>query len=125
MAAGLASINLLLVTFILPESLSAERRAQIAAAPAKGSTSRTRLDARLPRVGPLMWVRIVIGFTFAMFEGGFSLWAANSLGLTAARIGLVLGYVGVISVTSSSGSRPAHQAVQRRELIVRATPWPA
>ena len=35
-AAGLAAINLLLVLFILPESLSAERRAQVKAEPAKG-----------------------------------------------------------------------------------------
>ena len=45
-----------------------------------------------------MTVRIVIGFTFAVFEGGFSLWAANSLGLTAQQNGFFLAYVGVISV---------------------------
>ena len=44
-----------------------------------------RARSGYPRVGPLMTVRIVIGFTFAVFEGGFSLWAANALGITAAR----------------------------------------
>ena len=98
-AAGLAAINLLLVLFILPESLSTERRAQVKAEPAKGwGLSELGSTLRLPRVGPLLWIRIVVGFTFAVFEGGFSLWAADALGLTAAQNGLVLGYVGVLSV---------------------------
>ena len=103
-AAGLAIINLLLVFFVLPESLSAERRAQVKAEPAKGwGLSELGNTLRLPRVGPLLWIRIVVGFTFAVFEGGFSLWAANSLGLTAAQNGLVLGYVGVLSVITQLG----------------------
>ena len=98
-AAGLAVVNLLLVTFVLPESLSAERRAQVRAEPVRGFALR-ELGATLglPRVGPLMTVRIVIGFTFAVFEGGFSLWAAQAIGLPAWQNGLVLAYVGVLSV---------------------------
>ena len=92
-------VNLLLVTFVLPESLSAERRAQVRAEPVRGFALR-ELGATLglPRVGPLMTVRIVIGFTFAVFEGGFSLWAAQAIGLPAWQNGLVLAYVGVLSV---------------------------
>ncbi|NTU71418.1 MAG: MFS transporter [Coriobacteriia bacterium] len=98
-AAALALGNLLLVAFVLPESLSAERRAAVKAEPAKGFSIRELGSTlSLPRVGPLMAVRIVIGFTFAVFEGGFSLWAANALGLTATQNGLFLAYVGVISV---------------------------
>jgi DHA1 family tetracycline resistance protein-like MFS transporter len=103
-AAGLAAINLLLVFFVLPESLSAERRAQVKAEPAKGwGLHELGSTLRLPRVGPLLWIRIVVGFTFAVFEGGFSLWAANALGLTVAQNGLVLGYVGVLSVIIQLG----------------------
>jgi DHA1 family tetracycline resistance protein-like MFS transporter len=103
-AAGLAVINLLLVFFILPESLSAERRAAVKAEPAKGfGLHELGSTLRLPRVGPLLWIRIVVGFTFAVFEGGFSLWAANSLGLSAWQNGLVLGYVGVLSVIIQLG----------------------
>lgn len=98
-AAALAVGNLLLVALVLPESLSAERRALVKAEPAKGFNIHELGSAlRLPRVGPLMTVRLVIGFTFAVFEGGFSLWAAHSLGLTATENGLFLAYVGVISV---------------------------
>jgi DHA1 family tetracycline resistance protein-like MFS transporter len=98
-AAGLAIINLGLVTFLLPESLSAEQRATVRAEPAKGfAIHELTTTLGLPRVGPLMSVRIVIGFTFAVFEGGFSLWAAQALHLPAWQTGLVLGYVGVLSV---------------------------
>jgi DHA1 family tetracycline resistance protein-like MFS transporter len=103
-AASLAAINLLLVFFVLPESLSAERRAQVKAEPAKGwALHELGSTLQLPRVGPLLWIRIVVGFTFAVFEGGFSLWAANALGLTVAQNGLVLGYVGVLSVIIQLG----------------------
>ena len=102
--------------FILPESLSAERRAQVKAEPAKGwGLSELGTTLSLPRVGPLLWIRIVVGFTFAVFEGGFSLWAANSLGLTAAQNGLVLGYVGVLSVITQLGLiGPLTRTLQRR-----------
>jgi DHA1 family tetracycline resistance protein-like MFS transporter len=57
----------------------------------------------LPRVGPILWLRLVTGFTFAVFEGGFTLWAAHSLGLDARANGLVLGYVGVLQVIIQVG----------------------
>ena len=103
-AAGLAGVNLLLVTFLLPESLSPERRAEVAAAPAHGFNLRELASAlKLPRVGPVLWVRIITGFTFAVFEGGFTLWAALALGLSARDIGLTLAYVGVLQVVIQLG----------------------
>ena len=103
-AAGLAGINLLLVAFLLPESLSAERRAEVRAEPASGFSLRELGTAlSLPRVGPLLWIRILVGFTFAVFEGGFTLWAAETLQLTATGTGLLLAYVGVIQVVIQLG----------------------
>jgi len=103
-AAGLACVNLLLVTFLLRETLSKERRAEIAAAPAHGfNIHELASTLGLPRVGPLMWVRIVTGLTFSVFEGGFSLWASVGLHLSARDIGFVLAYVGVISVVIQMG----------------------
>ncbi|MDO8964063.1 MAG: MFS transporter [Coriobacteriia bacterium] len=103
-AAGLAAVNLLLVAFVLKESLSAERRAEIAAAPAHGFNLHELATAlALPRVGPILWLRIVTGFTFAVFEGGFTLWASHSLGLDARANGLVLGYVGILQVIIQVG----------------------
>ena len=103
-AAGLAGINLLLVLFVLPESLSKETRDRVRAEPAKGfGLHELGATLALPRVGPLMWIRIVVGFTFAVFEGGFSLWAAQAIGLTAWQTGLILAYVGVLSVIVQVG----------------------
>jgi DHA1 family tetracycline resistance protein-like MFS transporter len=121
-AAGLAGVNLLLVTFILRESLSVQRRAEIAAAPAHGFNIHELASAlRLPRVGPLMWTRIIIGFTFAVFEGGFTLWASTALGLSARDIGLVLAYVGVIQVIIQMGLiGPLTKRFRDPQLIVGA-----
>lgn len=103
-AAGFAGFNLLLVAFLLPESLSRESREQVKELPASGFDLHELGTAlKLPRVGPLLWVRLVTGFTFAVFEGGFTLWAASSLGLTAQQNGLVLGYVGILQVIIQVG----------------------
>lgn len=122
-AATLAIGNLLLVAFVLPESLSAERRAQVRAEPARGFSMRELGGTLgLPRVGPLMTVRIGIGFTFAVFEGGFSLWAANSLGLTAMQNGLFLAYVGVLSVVIQLALiKPLTRRFSDPQLITGAT----
>ncbi|NTW28089.1 MAG: major facilitator superfamily domain-containing protein 9 [Coriobacteriia bacterium] len=122
-AAGLAVVNLLLVTFVLRESLSKERRGEIAAAPTKAFSIRELASAlKFPRVGPLMWVRIVIGFTFAVFEGGFTLWAAVALGMNARAIGLVLAYVGVIQVVIQLGFiGPLTKRLKDPQLIVGGT----
>jgi MFS transporter, DHA1 family, tetracycline resistance protein len=122
-AAGFAAFNLLLVIFLLPESLSAERRSEVKAEPAKGFNLHELGTAlTLPRVGPLLWVRIVTGFTFAVFEGGFTLWAASSLGLTAQQNGLVLGYVGVLQVIIQVGLiGPLTKRFSDARLIVGAT----
>jgi DHA1 family tetracycline resistance protein-like MFS transporter len=103
-AAGLATVNLALVLTLLRESLSPARRAELATAPAHGLDLHA-LGAvlNMPRVGPLMWVRLVTGFTFAVFEGGFTLWAAAALGFGPRDIGLTLAYVGVISVIIQMG----------------------
>jgi len=122
-AAGLAVINLLLVTFVLKESLSQERRDEIAAQPAHGfNLHELATTLGLPRVGPLMWVRIVIGLTFAVFEGGFSLWAAAGLHLSPRDIGFVLAYVGVISVVIQMGLiGPLTKRFRDPQLIVGAS----
>lgn len=96
--AGLAAINILLVTFLLPESLTAEDRARLAARKKPLFNARGLTEALgHPRVGPLLWIRVVVGFTFAVFEGGFSLWS-EAIGISQRANGLILAYVGVLSV---------------------------
>ena len=96
--AGLAALNLLLVSLFVPESLTAEDKARLAARK-RAFFNVTGLREALGhhRVGPLLWIRTGIGLAFAMFEGGFSLWAV-AIGISQRTNGLVLAYVGVLSV---------------------------
>lgn len=122
-AAGLALVNIALVLLILPESLTAERRAEVAAAPPH------RFDLHglgaalaLPRVGPLLWVRIVVGFSFAVFEEGFTLWAAHALGVGPTGNAYLLTYVGVIQVVIQGAViGPLTKRFSDGRLIVAAT----
>jgi DHA1 family tetracycline resistance protein-like MFS transporter len=98
-AAGVSAIDLLLVALLLPESLTPERRAELAAQPRQGvSLARLVAAFREPRFGPALTVRAGFWFAFAIFQTTFSLWARNELGVSASTTGLILGYVGLMSV---------------------------
>ena len=99
-AAGLATINLFLVFFLLPESLTEERRAaMMARGGARPAFTFGALLSALskPRVGPLLHIRFFYGLAFAMFQTIFSQYA-NRLGLSVQTTGFVLTYVGVLAV---------------------------
>ncbi len=99
-AAAVAMLNLVLVTFFLPESLSAEKKAELAAQPRGGVTFQRLVAAlRRPLFGNAIELRFFFGFAFATFQTMFSLWALTHLGLEPQAIGLLLAYVGVLSVT--------------------------
>ncbi len=98
-AAALSSINLLAVFFWLPESLTAERRAAMAAQKKPPFTLGALWNAlSRPRVGPLLRTRFFFVLAFATFQSIFALYAQYRLGLTAQTTGFVLAYVGVLSV---------------------------
>ncbi len=98
-AAALSLINLLAVFLFLPESLTAERRATIAAQKRPPFTLRALIVAlNRPRVGPLLHTRFFFGLAFALFQSVFALYAQYRLGLTAQTTGYVLAYVGLLSV---------------------------
>jgi len=91
--------NLILVATMLPESLSAEDKARLAARPRKGFELSALTEALGHfRVGPLLGIRFATGISFGLFEAGFSLWALSAIGLTARTNGFMLAYVGVLSV---------------------------
>ena len=97
-AAALAFINLVLVAAWLPESLTAEKRA---AMPEKQPA--LTLDAllqalRRPFSGSLLITRFFFGLAFAIFQTIFALYALKKFQLDARDTGLVLTYVGVLSV---------------------------
>jgi len=98
-AAALSSINLLAVFFWLPESLTDERRAAMAAQNKPPFTLGALWNAlSRPRVGPLLHTRFFFGLAFATFQSIFALYAQYRLGLTAQTTGYVLAYVGLLSV---------------------------
>ena len=98
-AVGLAAINLLLVFFLLPESLTPELRAAMAVRGARPAFTLGALWSALskPRVGPLLHIRFFYGLAFAMFQSIFSQYASR-LGLSVQTTGFVLTYVGVLAV---------------------------
>lgn len=99
-AAGVAALDVVLVALFLPESLSDERKAELKAHPRGGITLDRLLAAlRRPLFGDALRLRFFFGLAFATFQTMFSLWALKHLGLEPRAIGLLLAYVGVLSVT--------------------------
>ena len=97
-ASALSFSNLLLIFFWLPESLTAERRSQMS-----GNRPAITLGALLaalqrPFTGSLLTTRFFFGLAFAIFQTIFSLYALNKFNLQARDTGLILTYVGVLSV---------------------------
>jgi len=98
-AAALSFTNLLAVFFFLPESLTDERRAALAAQKKPPFTLQALFHAlNRPRVGPLLHTRFFFSLAFATFQSIFALYAQYRLGLTAQTTGYVLAYVGLLSV---------------------------
>lgn len=97
-AAALSFINLVMVAVWLPESLTPEKRA---AMPEKKPA--VTLDALLqalnrPFTGSLLITRFFFGLAFAVFQTIFALYALKKFQLDARDTGLVLTYVGILSV---------------------------
>lgn len=98
-AAGLSFTNLLLITFILPESLGKEERNTLKHSPKTRfnlSSLKEALDK--PVVGPLLHSRIFYSVAHGIFQTIFTLYAQKRLNLDSRSTGLVLGYVGVLAV---------------------------
>ena len=99
-AAVLATTNMAGVYYLLPESLTPERQAEMARQP-RTRFSRAALVAafKRPQVGSLLHVRFFFGLAFAMFQSIFALYAAGSpLNLSVRGTGFVLTYVGLLAV---------------------------
>jgi len=97
-AAGVAAVNFIAILFLLPESLTAERREEIIQRKQLPFTIKALIEVlRRPKVGPLLHVRFFYGLGFATFQGIFSLYT-QVIGLSAQTTGYILAYVGIISV---------------------------
>ena len=122
-AAGLSAFNWLIVYLWLPESLSAEKRVQLATQKKAPFTFGALVRAlNRPRVGPLLHTRFFFGLAFAMFQTLFALYAQQRLELTAQVTAFVLAYVGVLSViVQGFGIAWISKRVSETRLIFAAT----
>lgn len=103
-AAGLVTVNLLMVIFWLPESLSPTRRAALSSVE-KPRFNLASLAAALrrPFSGSLLITRFFFGLAFSIFQTIFSLYALRRFDLGAQQTGFVLTYVGMLSVIVQGG----------------------
>jgi MFS transporter, DHA1 family, tetracycline resistance protein len=103
-AAGLVTVNLLMVYLWLPESLTPEKRAEIAQKEKPKFTFAALLAAlKRPFSGSLLITRFFFGLAFAIFQTIFSLYALRRFNLEAQQTGYILTYVGVLSVIVQGG----------------------
>lgn len=102
-AALISFLNFLAILIFLPESLTPERRENLATHQRPPFTLKALLTVlNRPIVGPLLHVRLFYGLAFATFQSIFSLYA-QSIGLNSRTTGFVLAYVGLLSVITQAG----------------------
>lgn len=99
LGAGLEVMNVLLVLVFVKESLTPEVHARLALKPRKFiDFAGLRRSLAHHRVGPLLTIRTFSSLSFGVFESGFALWGIAALALTVQQNGLVLAWVGILSV---------------------------
>ena len=123
-AAGLAAVNVALLYFILPESLSAEYRSQ--------PHARTRLAEVFQHGNARMFGTIVATYLFtvtgfAIMTTLFALFTEKQFGFDARHTGYVFGFIGILSVILQGGligrlvKRFGETALARTGLLLLAT----
>ena len=123
-AAGLALVNFFWVLAALPESLTPERRTELAVNPRPPVTAAALLgELRRPVVGPLLTSRLFYALAFGIFQSSFALWAAARLRLEVQQTAYVLAYVGVLSVlVQGVAIGPLTRRFSERALIIAGLP---
>jgi DHA1 family tetracycline resistance protein-like MFS transporter len=101
-AAGLSFINLLLVAFWLPESLTPEKRARLTNKRPAFSFSALMEALKHPLTGPLLITRFLYSLAFVILQSIFSLFALRRFSMSVTATGFVLTYVGIVSVVAQA-----------------------
>jgi DHA1 family tetracycline resistance protein-like MFS transporter len=101
-AAGLSFVNLLLITFWLPESLTHEKRAQLTHKKPVFSFSALLQALRHPLTGPLLITRFLYSLAFVILQSIFSLFALKRFNMSVVTTGFILTYVGIVSVVTQA-----------------------
>lgn len=103
-AAGIAFLNLLLITFKLPESLTLERKAQALLRPRKALNLKVLMAIlRRQGTGTVLLMTLLYSFAFILFESMFAIFVADRLGLDSRSRGLLLAYVGLLVALVQGG----------------------
>jgi DHA1 family tetracycline resistance protein-like MFS transporter len=101
-AAGFSFLNLLLIGFWLPESLTPERRSELAGK-RPALTFAALLQALQHRLtGPLLITRFLYSLAFVILQSIFALFALKRFNMSVVATGFVLTYVGVVSVITQA-----------------------
>lgn len=101
-AAGLSFINLLLIAFWLPESLTPEKRSQLTQTKPPFSLNALLQALRHPLTGPLLITRFWYSLAFVILQSIFSLFALKRFNMSVVATGFVLTYVGIVSVVTQA-----------------------
>jgi DHA1 family tetracycline resistance protein-like MFS transporter len=103
-AAGFEILTLVLIAAVLPESLTAERKAELRASP------RSRFSLRLlweavtdPRIGKFLHLRVFTALAFLIFQTNYALFVQQRLGYDAKSTGLSLAFAGVLIAAFQGG----------------------
>jgi len=97
-AAGISLINLVLVYVWLPESLTKEKREHMNEKKPAVTLNALMVALRRPFIGSLFITGFFFGFAFVILQTIFPLHAMVKFNMTSFQTGLVLTYVGVLSV---------------------------
>lgn len=99
-AAGVAVLSLVTILILLPESLSAARKAELALQKKQPLISFSVIIQMIgaPRVGSLMIIRLLVSLAGALFMALFTLWTKIQLGLGVQATSYLLAYTGVLSI---------------------------
>jgi MFS family permease len=132
LAAGLSFANAVAAYFYLPESLSEEVRARVAAEGEERATKREgSLAARLrlalvmarhPGIGMVMIIFALATFVFAAFTTVFPLWLGISLDYDARHAGYLMAYLGLLlAIVQGRMLGPLVREFGERKLLVGGT----
>ncbi len=102
-ASGLSLVALLLIYFILPESLKQENRV-IGGGRITGPNIKDLAGALSGPFGILLVISFLLSFGLTNFESVFSLYTLEKFGYDSQRVGFVLMAIGVISAAMQMGA---------------------
>ena len=121
-AAGLSMINVLWVTFRLPESLPPDRRSQSRRSLAPLNIAAARDAFARPGIAQAILVNFILVLSFTVLDQTFRFFTADKFGMSAKGTGIVLCFIGVVAALVQGGVvRPLAKRYDESKLIVLGT----